>query len=63
MHHFLRILAGAGDMQPAASNDELVGTLRRCAVIKTYVDSWLYVDHTHPHHQARRIRRALRVCT
>lgn len=37
MHHFLRILAGAGgaDLQPAASNDELVGTLRRCGVIKT----------------------------
>lgn len=40
MHHFLRILAGAGagvaDLQPAASNDDLVNTLRRVGVIKTY---------------------------
>ncbi len=40
MHHFLRILAGAGagvaDLQPATSNEDLVNALRRVGVVKTY---------------------------
>lgn len=64
MHHFLRILAGAGgaELQPAASNDELVATLRRCGVIKTCAGVDVGRAPTHLHLLRQGVFDALSVC-